>query len=60
MISSSRIDSAVSGRAQLVGGVGGELPLGGQPAGHPVRAARELGGDEVDLLDARRLERGRT
>ena len=40
-------------RAQLVRGVGGELALGGDPPGHSLRRAHELGLDQVDLLDPR-------
>ena len=37
-------------RAQLVRGVRGELPLGGDAPGHAVRGSHELLVDEVDLL----------
>ena len=38
-------------RAQLVRGVGGELALGGDTAGHALGRAHQLGLDQVDLLD---------
>ena len=43
---------AGQGRAQLMGGVRGELALGGQAPGHALGGADELGLDQVDLLDA--------
>ena len=39
--------------AQLVGGVGGELPLSGDAPGHALGRAHELGLDQIDLLDPR-------
>ena len=39
-------------RAQLVGGVGGGLALGGEASGHALACAGEFLGDQVDLFDA--------
>ena len=39
------------GRAQLVGGVRGELPLCRQAPGHALSRSHELSLDQVDLLD---------
>ena len=49
---------AGQGRAQLVGGVRGELALGGQAPGHALGGADELGLDQVDLLDAGAAQAG--
>ena len=56
MISSSRIDSAVSGVRSWCDASDANCRSAASRRGHPVGAARELGRDEVDLLDARRLE----
>ena len=52
-ISSSRIDSAVSGRAQLVRRVGGELPLGGDLPGRSGRRLRRAPRPPVELARCR-------
>ena len=40
------------GRAQLVGGIGGELPFSRESARHALRGAHQFGLDEIDLLNA--------